>query len=132
MLYFAAGWLFFALGVVGAVLPVVPTTPFMLLAAWAFSHSSRRFERWLLEHRWFGPGIQRWRTHRVVPARVKVVSFVTMLSTLGLSIASGRVAGWALAAQAGLMAYGAWYVARLPSTVPAPSAQAPDGAAPND
>ena len=74
LLYFAAGWLFFVLGVIGAVLPVVPTTPFMLLAAWAFSHSSRRFERWLLEHRWFGPGIQRWRTHRVVPARVKFVS----------------------------------------------------------
>jgi uncharacterized protein len=119
VLYFAAGWLFFGLGVAGAVLPLLPTTPFMLVAAWAFSHSSRRFERWLLEHRWFGPGIQRWRAHRVVPARVKLVSYVTMLVTLTLSIASGRVAGWALAAQVALMAYGAWFLARLPSTVPA-------------
>jgi uncharacterized protein len=132
LLYFAAGWLFFVLGVIGAVLPVVPTTPFMLLAAWAFSHSSRRFERWLLEHRWFGPGIQRWRAHRVVPMRVKVVSYATMLVTLGLSIASGRVAGWALAAQAGLMAYGAWFLARLPSRVPAPSPPNPQAPPPND
>src|SRR5688572_12689768 len=81
ILYFGLGWMFFVLGLIGAVLPVVPTTPFMLLAAWAFSNSSRRFEQWLLEHRWFGPGIKRWREHRVVPAKVKRVSYATMLLT---------------------------------------------------
>jgi hypothetical protein len=104
--------------VLGAVLPVLPTTPFMLLAAWAFSNSSRRFEHWLLHHRWFGPGIQRWRAHRVVPARVKRVSYATMLVTFTLSVASGRVSWWALLAQALLMGYGAWFLWRLPSTVP--------------
>jgi uncharacterized protein len=118
LLYFGLGWLFFSLGVVGALLPVVPTTPFMLLAAWAFSNSSRRFELWLLQHRWFGASIQRWRAHRVVPARVKLVSYTTMLVTFTLSLASGRLAWWALAAQGALMAYGAWFLARLPSQVP--------------
>jgi uncharacterized membrane protein YbaN (DUF454 family) len=118
VLYFGLGWTFFALGVIGAVLPVVPTTPFMLLAAWAFSNSSRRFERWLLEHRWFGPGIQRWREHRVVPVKVKRVSYATMLLTFTLSLASGRVAWWALVAQGALMAYGAWFLAQLPSQIP--------------
>ncbi|MET0411677.1 MAG: YbaN family protein [Polyangiaceae bacterium] len=118
LLYFAAGWLFFVLGVLGAVLPLLPTTPFMLLAAWAFSNSSQRFERWLLEHRWFGEGIKRWRAHRVVPARVKRVSYLTMLATFTFSVASGRVAWWALLAQAALMGYGAWFLWRLPSEPP--------------
>lgn len=118
LVYFGLGWLFFGLGVLGAVLPVLPTTPFMLLAAWGFSRSSPEFERWLLQHPWFGPGIVRFRMHRVVPARVKAVSYATMLVTFGLSLASGRLSWWALAAQAALMGYGAWYLARLPSKVP--------------
>lgn len=125
LLYFGIGWLFFALGVLGAVLPLLPATPFMLLAAWAFGNSSRRFERWLLEHRWFGNGIKRWRAHRVVPLRVKLVSYTTMLVTFALSATSGRLAWWALAAQAALMAYGAWFLARLPSKVPDSAEPAP-------
>lgn len=117
-LYFALGWLFFALGVAGAILPLLPSTPFMLLASWAFGRSSARFERWLVEHPWFGPGIQRWRAHRVVPQRVKLISYATMLATFALSLASGRIAGWALALQAALMAFGAWFIARLPARVP--------------
>src|SRR5690606_14507180 len=101
-----------------AVLPVLPTTPFMLLAAWAFGKSSRRFEGWLVQHRWFGPGIQRWRAHRVVPARVKLVSYSTMVVTFGISATSGKISWWALAAQAALMSYGAWFIARLPSKPP--------------
>jgi uncharacterized membrane protein YbaN (DUF454 family) len=124
LVYFALGWFFFGLGVLGAVLPVLPTTPFMLLAAWGFSRSSPRFERWLLEHPWFGPSIVRWRTHRVVPARVKKVSYATMLATFALSVASGRLSWWALAGQAALMAYGAWFIARLPSKVPEGSSEA--------
>jgi uncharacterized membrane protein YbaN (DUF454 family) len=118
LMYFALGWSFFGLGVLGAILPVLPTTPFMLLAAWGFSRSSPRFERWLLEHRWFGPSIVRWRAHRVVPLRVKLVSYATMLVTFSLSLASGRLSWWALVGQAALMAYGAWFLARLPSKIP--------------
>jgi uncharacterized membrane protein YbaN (DUF454 family) len=116
--YFGLGWVFFGLGVVGAVLPGLPTTVFMLLAAWAFSHSSARFERWLLEHRWFGASIRRWRAHRVVPARVKRIAYVMMSATFALSIASGRVPWWVLLAQALLIGYGVWFLARLPSEVP--------------
>ena len=122
VLYFGLGWSFFGLGVVGALLPGLPTTVFMLLAAWAFSNSSPRFERWLLEHRWFGASIRRWRAHRVVPARVKRIAYAMMLATFTLSLALG-VPWWVLLAQATLMGYGAWFLARLPSAVP-PSANA--------
>jgi uncharacterized membrane protein YbaN (DUF454 family) len=117
-LYVALGWLFFALGVLGAFLPVLPTTPFMLLAAWAFGIGSERFERWLLEHPRFGPGIRRFRAHRVVPLRAKVAAWATMTLTLTLSIASGRIPVWGLVGQAIVMAYGAWFVGRLPSRGP--------------
>jgi uncharacterized membrane protein YbaN (DUF454 family) len=126
-IYFGLGWVFFGLGVLGIVLPLVPTTPFMLLAAWGFSRSSRRFEHWLLEHRWFGAGVKRWRAHRVVPTRVKWVSYSTMLVTFALSLASGRLSWWALAGQAALMGYGAWFLARLPSKVPDESSPGPAG-----
>jgi uncharacterized protein len=118
LLYFVLGWSFFGLGVVGALLPGLPTTVFMLLAAWAFSNSSPRFERWLLQHRWFGASIRRWRAHRVVPARVKRIAYATMLTTFTVCLASGRVPWWLLLAQAVLMGCGAWFLARLPSEIP--------------
>jgi len=56
----ALGWLAFATGILGIVLPLLPTTPFMLLAAALFARSSPRFHRWLLAHPWFGPPIEDW------------------------------------------------------------------------
>jgi uncharacterized membrane protein YbaN (DUF454 family) len=103
-LYLALGGLFFGLGVIGVLLPLVPTTPFMLLALWAFTRSSRRLESWLLAHRRFGPPLRRWREHRVVPLRAKLVAWGSMALSLT----------W----MAVLMAYAVWFVARLPSKPP--------------
>ena len=71
VLYFCLGIGFFGLGVLGVLLPGLPTTPFMVLAAWAFARSSRRFHNWLTTHHLFGPPIQRWQAHRVIPRPVK-------------------------------------------------------------
>jgi uncharacterized membrane protein YbaN (DUF454 family) len=78
-LWLAFGGLSLATGIVGAFLPVLPTTPFVLLAAFGFSRGCDRCERWLLEHRRFGPMVQDWRRNRAVPLRAKQLAVVTMV-----------------------------------------------------
>jgi uncharacterized membrane protein YbaN (DUF454 family) len=70
-LLFALGWFFFVLGVIGAFLPIVPTTPFLLLAALCFSKSSPRFHAWLLAMPVFGAAVEDWRLRRVIRPRAK-------------------------------------------------------------
>ena len=65
------GWLFVALGVAGAILPVLPTTPFILVAAACFARSSEHFYAWLLGNRIFGPLVRDWRAHRAIARRSK-------------------------------------------------------------
>jgi uncharacterized membrane protein YbaN (DUF454 family) len=74
----AAGLVALATGIVGAFLPLLPTTPLVLLAAFCFSRSSPRLERWLLEHSRFGPLIRDWRAYRAIPLRAKWTAWVMM------------------------------------------------------
>ena len=76
------GWLNVALGFVGVVLPGLPTTPFLLVALWAFAQGSERFHDWLYGHPRFGPTLRAWREHRVVPTKAKVLALVTMAGSL--------------------------------------------------
>lgn len=85
-LLIVAGSLCVALGVLGIFLPLLPTTPFMLLAAACFARSSRRFHDWLLANRTFGPLIHEWRKHRSVPYRTKFTAIALMALTMGTSI----------------------------------------------
>lgn len=118
-IYLALGWLFFGLGVAGIVLPVVPATPFMLLALWGFSRSSPRLERWLLEHRLFGKPLRAWKAHRVIPLRAKLIAWGSMAASLTWMIFASETAWWIVGLTAALMTYGVWFVARCPSRPPA-------------
>nr|WP_303049045.1 YbaN family protein [Salipiger sp. HF18] len=71
------------LGIIGIVLPILPTTPFVLLSAFAFSRSSPRLHAALLAHRTFGPLILRWQTERAIPRRAKIMA-VTMMTLVFL------------------------------------------------
>jgi len=116
--YFFLGWLFFSLGAIGVVLPVVPTTPFMLLALWAFTRSSDRFHAWLYHHKFFGPPLQQWHNHRVIPLTAKVLSISMMsLSFLMIAIFSS-VNIWLKLLIAAVMLYGAWFILTKPSRSP--------------
>lgn len=80
------GWLAVVLGTLGVFLPVLPTTPFILLAAWCFSRSSPRFHHWLLYRSWFGGYLRFWQKHKAMPAGAKPRAIVVILITFGLSL----------------------------------------------
>ncbi|MBA3903389.1 MAG: DUF454 domain-containing protein [Rhodocyclaceae bacterium] len=86
LMFVALGTLFVAIGIAGILLPVLPTTPFMLLAAACYARASTRFYNWLLNNRVFGPTILEWRRHRSIPYRVKWTAILLMAVTLGISI----------------------------------------------
>jgi uncharacterized membrane protein YbaN (DUF454 family) len=114
---------FFALGVIGTLLPVVPTTPFMLLALWAFSKSSRRFHDWLRHHRIFGPPLQRWDEEHVVPLWAKIVAISSMVASLSWVTFVVAPPWYAIAAMAAVMLAGVAYIIRFPSRSPQGSRQ---------
>ena len=73
---------FVALGFIGAVLPGMPTTVFMLLAVWAASKGWPPLADWLLNHPRFGPPIHNWQTHRAIPRRAKWLAGISMLVSM--------------------------------------------------
>ncbi|MEE2875719.1 MAG: YbaN family protein [Chloroflexota bacterium] len=85
-LYLALGFICVGLGFVGIFVPGLPTTVFVLVAAWAFSRSSERFERWLLEHRIFGSLIQNWRQYRGISVRSKITAVGLIIPTFGAAV----------------------------------------------
>jgi uncharacterized membrane protein YbaN (DUF454 family) len=85
-LLIAAGGLCTALGLVGAFLPILPTTPFLLLASACFARSSPRFHRRLLASPVFGPYLTQWRRERTIPPEAKRKAYGLVVVTFGLSI----------------------------------------------
>ena len=86
----ALGWFCVGLGVIGILLPVMPTTVFLLIALWAFARSSPRFHKWLLDHPALGLYITDWTEHGVIPVRAKIVALALMAMSLAwLWLASG-------------------------------------------
>ena len=80
------GILSLGLGALGILLPLLPTTPLVLLAAFSFARSSDRLHQWLLEHDVFGALIENWRQYGAISRRAKVVSVVSMAAVLLLSL----------------------------------------------
>lgn len=80
------GFISLALGALGIFVPLLPTTPFLLLSAFAFANSSERMHQWLLDHNIFGPLIDNWRQHRAISRRAKVVSVLSMVAILLISV----------------------------------------------
>ena len=93
------------LGTVGVFVPLLPTTPFLLLAATCFIRSSDRMYAWLMHHRWFGGYLRNYREHRAISLRAKVLSLTLLWGAIGYSAVFAARAWW-LRALLGVIAVG--------------------------
>jgi hypothetical protein len=109
-LLIAFGWLNVGLGMVGAILPVMPTTVFMLMALWAFSKSSPRFHRWLYTHPRFGPVLQDWQQERAIPGPTKALALTMMAVSIAWLGASSAPFAVVLVVSTGLGMLALWIV----------------------
>lgn len=85
-LYLLCGWVAIALGVLGIALPVLPTTPFILLAAWCFAKGSPRCHQWLRSNRYFGQMVQDWERQKGLRRRYRRRAVAMMLVTFSISL----------------------------------------------
>lgn len=115
LIYIAIGCLAVALGVAGIFLPLLPTTPFLLVAVWAFARSSPRLEAWLTGHPRLGPPIAAWRERRAIPFRAKVVAIVAMSASLAYMLLSPSIPPYAKAAATLVLAGSAAFILTRPS-----------------
>ena len=113
ILYLLLGWFSLITGIIGIFLPLLPTTPLVLLAAWCFSRSSERFHTWLLEHKFFGPIVNDWQSSDGIPRRARNRAIFFMWA--GMAISMSLV--WRFWATVGLISIGicvSIYLLRMP------------------
>ncbi len=114
-LLWLAGSLSLVLGLIGVVVPGLPTTPFVLLAAACYAKASPRLHAWLLNHRLTGPLLRDWEANRSLTRRTKTIAVFSMLAMVSFSIWSFRHLWIAQAVLVVLGAVGAWVVLRIPT-----------------
>lgn len=114
VVYVSLGLFFVGLAVLGAMLPVLPTTPFLLLASYFFVRSSARLNNWLLRSRIFGGLLRDWQQHKAVRPRVKVVALVMLVTAVTASAYFGNLRWPLVVMLVSLASVGAVVVIRLP------------------
>jgi len=87
------GWIFVILAIIGAFLPILPTTPFLILALALFSKSSPRFHKMLLDNQWFGPSLKQWEQNKTLSRKTKYKASVLIILafTISLMLLYGRI-----------------------------------------
>ena len=112
--YLIAGFLLVGLATLGIFLPLLPTTPLLLLAAACFANSSEKCHQWLMQHNIFGPVIRNWHEKRCIPGKAKIVAVTSILLFGGYAIGFAienlpiRIAGTAI------LLIGLVFVLRIP------------------
>ena len=111
--FFALGIVMLALGVIGAFLPLMPTTIFLIIAAWAFGRSSTRLERWMLDHPRFGPLLRDWREQGAMPRKAKWMACAGMAVGYAIFFLAAEPQLWlSLVVAAPMIATAVWIIRR--------------------
>jgi hypothetical protein len=114
----AAGTVAFGVGLLGVFIPLLPTTPFLLLAAGCWMRSSQRLHDWLLHHGWFGDYVRNYVEYRAVRLRARVVTLVLLWGVIGAT-ALLAVGSWWVRALLGVVALGVtWHLLTLKTLTP--------------
>ncbi len=108
------GLLFTGLAFLGALLPLLPTTPFLLLAAFCFARSSERLRLWLYEHRMFGPLLNNWEQYGAIGPRAKTLAVIALVATPVLSFVLGAKL-WVIAIQIPILAGSGAFILTRPN-----------------
>lgn len=123
-LLLAGGWLCVGLAVLGAFLPLLPTTPFLLLAAVCFARSSPRFYLWLTTNRWFGEYLNNYREGRGMQLKHKITALSLMWVSIGYSAIMVAEAHWLRALLVLIAVLVTWHLVRMPTyRIPTPVAE---------
>lgn len=112
--FVALGFFMLLLALIGAFLPVMPTTIFLIAAAWCFGRSSPRLEAWMMAHPRFGPPLNDWRAHGAISRRAKLTAFAGMALGYGLFWSGADPSPWLAGLVAIFILAGAAYVATRP------------------
>ena len=113
LFWLTIGLVSLVLAAVGVLLPLLPTTPFVILAAFCFMKSSQRLHDWLVDHRIFGPMIVDWREYGAISRPAKKIAIASMGAVFVLSLAL-KAPVWVLAVPAPVLALCMWYVGSRP------------------
>jgi uncharacterized protein len=114
-LWIAAGWAALGIGIIGAFLPVIPTTPLVLVAAWCFSKGSPRLHRRLLDDPRFGPIVRDWERHRVIRLRAKLLATGVIVPLVAWMTMLTDAPPWTKVVTLLLVAYGLTFIWTKPS-----------------
>lgn len=115
-IYFALGWLSVTVGMIGIFVPLLPTTVFLLIGAWAFSRSSERWHRWLREHVRFGALVRDWEEHHAMPRRAKRIALLALAISYAITAFLFGPFSWAAIIGGLCIAGVAIYIIHLPVT----------------
>lgn len=113
LLWLATGLLAVIIGGIGVVVPLLPTTPFLLIAAYAFARSSKRLTRWLHEHPTFGPLIDNWQRYGSIDRKSKQMAIAVIVATPVITYFIGAP-WWAIGSQVLVLACSATFIVTRP------------------